>query len=236
MRSLLLTVIFSVVMSISYAQSLRITNTSPKVFGRVGTEIEAPISVKNISSKPVEIKITRTRNNLSSGQESYFCLGKNCFTPKTAISTETKVLGPGEIYEGFRSILKTGLGESSTSITYCFENVLDATDKVCQQITYQVEALESDDILFYNDEISISNIYPNPINEIALMDYTIKDENTKAKLIIHNVLGGIMGEYPLNPFESKLKISTYSFNPGVYFYTLSLSNQSLITKKFIIKR
>src|SRR5690606_20217398 len=100
MRSFYFTLVLFMFLSIYNAQSLRIVNTSNKVFGKIGTEIEAPVSIKNISSKPVEITIQRTENNISSGEESYFCLGKNCYSPATEISTESKVLRPGEIYDG----------------------------------------------------------------------------------------------------------------------------------------
>ena len=202
----------------------------------MGTEITATVSLKNISAKPVEFKVIRTENNISSGQESYFCLGKDCFSPLAKVSIETKVLRPGEIYEGFKSNLKAGLGKSKSTVSYCFQNVADPSDEVCQTIIYQVESLRSEDVLFYNDDITISNIYPNPINEVAIWDYSLKNPKTNAKVILHNVLGGIVGEHELSEFESKLKVDTQTFKPGVYFYTLSLHNQNVITKKFVVKR
>jgi len=223
-------------LSIGYAQSLRLVNSSGKIFGRVGSEIEAPVSIKNVSLKPVEITIHRTLNNISNGQESYFCMGRTCFAPETDISTESKILRPGEIFDGFRSVLRSGMGKSNTQISYCFVNVADPTDKLCTTLNYQIESSEGNEVLFFNKDINISNIYPNPINEVALFDYEVKNAGAKPKIILHNVLGSIVGEYVLNEFENKLKIYTQSFKPGVYFYTLNMDNQNLITKKFVIKR
>lgn len=236
MRSLILTVIFSVLCSITYAQSLRIVNTSDKVFGRTATEVEANISIKNIAEKPIEIIVYRKENNITSGQESYFCIGKSCFSPETVTATETKVLRPGEIYDGFKSVLKAGLGKAVSAITYCFQNVADPSDELCYTLTYQIETLSSSDILFSDNAITISTIYPNPIDDLAIFDYDIKDQKVAAKVILHNVLGGIVEEYPLSENETKLKIYTKGFNSGVYFYTLNIDNQNIITKKFVIKR
>ncbi len=236
MRGFLISILFLISMSISHAQSLRLVNTSNKIFGRVGSEIEAPVSIKNISSKPVEVLIERTNNNISSAQESYFCMGRTCFTPETEIAAETKILRPGEIYDGFRSVLRSGMGKSTTQISYCFVNVADPKDKLCTTLSYQIESSENNDVLIFNDDISISSIYPNPINEVALFDYTVKNSSIKPKIILHNVLGSIVGEYVLNEYENKLKIYTQSFKPGVYFYTLNIDNQNLVTKKFVIKR
>lgn len=149
---------------------------------------------------------------------------------------ETKVLRPGEIYEGFKSVLKAGLGEANSVVTYCFQNVADSADKLCYTLTYQVEALASNDVLFFNDDITVNNIYPNPINEMAIFEYDLKNPKIKAKIVLHNVLGGVVGEYGLSEYESKLKVYTQSLKPGVYFYTLNIDNQNLITKKFVIKR
>ncbi len=236
MRGFIVSILLLISMSIAHAQSLRLVNTSGKIFGRVGSEIEAPVSVKNVSSKPVEIVIERTNQKISGGQESFFCMGRTCYTPETKISAETKVLRPGEIYDGFKSVLRSGMGKSTTQISYCFVNVADSEDKLCTTLTYQVESTESNDVLFFNDDISISSIYPNPINEVALFDYTVKKSSIQPKIILHNVLGSIVGEYILNEYENKLKIYTQNFKPGVYFYTLNIDNQNLITKKFVIKR
>lgn len=236
MRGYSLTVIFCILLSVSHAQSLRVVNTSNNVFGKIGSDIEAHVSIKNITLKPVEITIQRTVNNISNGEESYFCLGKNCFSPSSNSSTESKIIRPGEIYDGFKSVLRAGVGKSNSQITYCFMNIADAQDKICTTINYQVESSESNGLLFFNEDISVSNIYPNPINEIALFDFSVKSSTIKPKIILHNVLGSVVGEYVLNEYDNKLKIYTQSFNPGVYFYTLNIDNQNLVTKKFVIKR
>lgn len=236
MRGFYFTLVLFLSLSISNAQSLRIVNTSNKVFGKIGTEIEAPVSIKNVTSKPVEISVQRTENNVSSGEESFFCLGKNCYTPSTKISADTKILRPGEIYDGFKSVLRAGLGKSNSQVSYCFINVADSKDRICTTLTFQVESTESNGLLFFNDDLTVSNVYPNPINEVALFDFSIKNPVKKSKIVLHNVLGGVVGEYSLNEHENNLKIYTQSFKPGVYFYTLNIDNQNLITKKFVIKR
>lgn len=236
MRGLILTVFISVLCSIVHAQSLRITNTPENVFGKTASEIGINISIKNTTEKPIEVIFYRKSNDINSGQESYFCVGKNCYSPETQTAIETKELRPGEVYDGFKSVLNSGLGKSVSKITYCFQNAANPADEVCHTLTYHVSTLSPNDILFFDNSISVSNIYPNPIDEIAIFDYSIKDPKVKAKIILHNVLGGIIEEYPLNEHETKLKIFTKSFSPGVYFYTLNVDNQNIITKKFVIKR
>src|SRR5690606_1059052 len=117
MRGFLIYILLSMSLSIGYAQSLRLVNSSGKIFGRVGSEIEAPVAIKNVSLPPVVITIHITLNNISNGQESYFCIVRACFAPDTDISTESKILRTGEIFDGFRSVLRSGMGKRNTQMS-----------------------------------------------------------------------------------------------------------------------
>jgi hypothetical protein len=91
------------------------------------------------------------------------------------------------------------------------------------------------ELLFSNEKISISSIYPNPASSYASIDYNLMNQNDQAKIILCNVLGNVVGEYPLVKDAKRLYISTQELSSGVYFYTLSVQGKSLITKKLIIK-
>ena len=51
-----------------------------------------------------------------------------------------------------------------------------------------------------------------------------------------HVDGNIVGEYDLNPSETLLRIKTEDLNAGIYFYTLYLDNESVMTRKLIVKK
>lgn len=91
------------------------------------------------------------------------------------------------------------------------------------------------DLLFSNEKISISSIYPNPASSYASIDYNLSNQRDQAKIILCNVLGNVVGEYPLVKDAKRLYISTQELSSGVYFYTLSVEGKSLITKKLIIR-
>ncbi len=91
------------------------------------------------------------------------------------------------------------------------------------------------DVLFSNEKISISNVYPNPASAYASIDYQLARNTDKAKIVLCNVLGNVVGEYTLILDAKTLHISTLELNSGVYFYTLSVDGKSLVTRKLIIK-
>ncbi|MCC5943941.1 MAG: T9SS type A sorting domain-containing protein [Bernardetiaceae bacterium] len=83
--------------------------------------------------------------------------------------------------------------------------------------------------------IKISNAYPNPATEYVNFDYQLESMHSEAKITILNLLGSVVKEYKLDAFENKIQIPVHAFKSGVYFYRVSIDNQNVTTKKFIIK-
>lgn len=95
--------------------------------------------------------------------------------------------------------------------------------------------LYNGELLFSNEKISISSVYPNPASAFASIDYHLGSEANSAKIILCNVLGSVVGEYTLVKDARKLNISTMDLTSGVYFYSLYVDGKNLVTRKLIIK-
>lgn len=91
------------------------------------------------------------------------------------------------------------------------------------------------DTLFADKNISISGIYPNPATDFIGFRYVMTNPNTVARIIIRNVLGSVVAEQILSPNERLVRISVENFVSGVYFYTLSVNDKNINTKKFLIR-
>lgn len=91
----------------------------------------------------------------------------------------------------------------------------------------------SEDRMFANDRIIVSNVYPNPASESAEIDYTLLAG--EAKITLLNVLGSPVAEYNLDRNERKLRIPTRSMETGVYLYLLSLDGRKVATKKLLVR-
>lgn len=116
---------------------------------------------------------------------------------------------------------------------YTFSRAKNTTEA----LVYENDSMRSmrGEILFSNEKISISSVYPNPASAYASIDYQLLRDTDNAKIILCNVLGNVVGEYTLIRDARTLHISTLELNSGVYFYTLSVDGKSLITRKLIIK-
>jgi hypothetical protein len=93
----------------------------------------------------------------------------------------------------------------------------------------------SNDKLYEDRELSISNIYPNPANDFAVLDYSLKNSSKEAKVTFLNILGGTVGEYKLDSFDNNIRIRTDSWDNGIYFYQLMIEGKKVATKKLLVR-
>ena len=96
-------------------------------------------------------------------------------------------------------------------------------------------AVQDDEKLYSSNKITISAIYPNPASTQAAINYELNDEVVRAKVVLCNVLGNIVGEYSLSRDAKKLIISTQDFASGVYFYTLNVDGKNVVNRRLIVK-
>ncbi len=97
------------------------------------------------------------------------------------------------------------------------------------------EFISSEDRLFSNDKLTVSNIYPNPADDFASIDYVIAASLGEAKITFYSVLGNEMKEEILDKDQRKIRVSTREWNNGIYLYQLSSEGKSLVTKKLLVR-
>ncbi len=89
--------------------------------------------------------------------------------------------------------------------------------------------------LYVNDRISVKNLYPNPANEFALLQYSMGTDIKDAKVALYNVLGATVKEYSLSRQSQQLTVETRHLPNGVYFYQLTVDGQKVATKKLLVR-
>jgi Secretion system C-terminal sorting domain len=113
---------------------------------------------------------------------------------------------------------------------------VEVVEKGSEKKSPAMEAqLRAEELLFVNDKISVSNVYPNPASEYAEIDFTISAGLRDAKLTFYNVLGSQIQEFTLNKNERKLRVNTRDMATGLYFYQLSVDGKKVATKKMLVR-
>jgi hypothetical protein len=218
------------------SQSIRIVDTDASQSGVVGSEVRTTVKLQNISSQPILITVHRIEQQIGSSQKTFYCIDNDCLDENIAVSHLSKEILPGETIDYFNIVLQTGLVQGISTVKYRFSTAYNPDDFVEFEINYSIEERIKEGILYSSEKIELNDVYPNPVSDIAIFDYLIKENNKEAKIVIHNVLGSIAGEYILSPYESKLKVEMELYNPGVYFYTLYLDNEGVATKKLVVRK
>ncbi|MEN8249762.1 MAG: T9SS type A sorting domain-containing protein [Bacteroidota bacterium] len=226
---------------VANGQSLKVINTDLVQQGIIGQDIRTVLKIKNVSDQPVFFNISEVNKEIGSSQKSFICINNDCSDKNIANKREKagskkiKIL-PGEVNESVVLVLEAGLVQNLSSVTYQVSNASNPSDYTQIEIQYDVLERPREGLLYSSLNVDLNDVYPNPATEVAYFDYIIKNDSKEAKIIIHNVLGSIAGEYKLNPFEQQLKISVEDFNPGVYFYSLYIDNEGVATKKLVVRK
>ncbi len=97
------------------------------------------------------------------------------------------------------------------------------------------QTFRDDNLLFESQALRISKIYPNPAAEFVAFNYQLTDNQAKAKIILRNVLGKEIAIFELDAHAEKLSIPVREYVSGMYFYTLSINGENVVTRKFLVK-
>lgn len=219
----------------AHTQSFEIVTQSKTHTGGIGKRITAPLQVKNVSDRTIHIIIKRIAKVIGTGQESFFCWNGICYGEEINKVPLSISIAPGKTSDVFESVLQAGLGPGFSLVRYLIYDRENTSDFIEHEVTYTVVDETGKKNIFQSEELRINDVYPNPVVDFVIVDYNLQ-KAVKAKIVIHNVLGSIIGEYDLTYLESTLKIKTEDIKPGVYFYTLYIENDGVMTRKLIIRK
>jgi hypothetical protein len=88
----------------------------------------------------------------------------------------------------------------------------------------------------FNSQYYLSQIYPNPVFDIASLDYSIAD-NINAQLNVFDVTGNLIKSFTLRNNDIHFEFSTQYLQSGVYFYNITLTSGDILqsNKMVIVK-
>lgn len=218
------------------SQNLKIVDTQLNISSEVGTHSITTIKIQNISNHIILLGVKKIDNNIRSSQVSTFCINNDC-TDKNIVMGNTIIkLLPGEIFKGFKVELESGLVPGNSSVKFLFYNLSNTTESIETEINYSIKEKEKQGVFYSSNVVQLSDVFPNPVKEKAIFNYTYLNPEKEARLVIHSVLGSVISEFDLSPYESRLSIPVNEYNPGVYFYTLYIDNEGVATKKMVIRK
>ncbi|MBD2703254.1 T9SS type A sorting domain-containing protein [Spirosoma sp. BT702] len=96
---------------------------------------------------------------------------------------------------------------------------------------------EGSNRMYTSDKLWVSNVYPNPADDVAELDYQFSGSVGEAKLVLLNVLGAPVPGYELNlePTDRKVRIMTRPLDTGYYLYQLTVDGKKVATKRLLVR-
>src|SRR5262249_44715851 len=153
-------------------------------------------------------------------QKGYFCMDNKCL--ESSVSEFVKKIEAGETVN-LNFTVESGTQAVLNNIKFDIFPKNSPTELIEHIVSLNVDERGQRSI-YQTREIVINEVYPNPAQDIAVVDYKIHNELLKAKIVVHNILGRSMGEYELPTEDTRIKMIVDDFAPGVYFYTLYVNN------------
>lgn len=218
----------------SIAQSFELAETAETYQVSPNQMLRIPIRLKNISEKTQFYVIRVVKSDWGNTQKGYFCLGATCWDANQ--EEITKKLEPGETAADLNYTFESGMQAIQSGIRIEVFPRSTPSELVERTSTLVVEEKPGRSFVFQSREITIHDVYPNPVQDQAFIDYKLHTETVKAKIVVHNVLGKAMGDYELAFDDNRVKIQADDLVPGIYFYTVYLNNNGILTRKLIVRK
>jgi Secretion system C-terminal sorting domain len=196
--------------------------------------VRIPIRIKNNTDKSQFYVIRKAKGDLGDTQKGYFCFNNQCLD--AGIEEFSKKVEPGETLQDLFYTLESGIQTMQAAIKFEIFPKGHPHELLDRSVSVSVEEKPSKSYIFQSKEITIQDIYPNPVQEHGFIDYKLHSESAKAKITVHNILGKPMGDYDLAPSENRVKIQADELVSGVYFYTVYLNNNGILTRKLIVRK
>ena len=236
MKRSVLTLVFIISCLVGWAQvqGFEWMDRQENIQAGLGQTIRVPIRIKNTSDKPQFFTVRKAHADLGTNQKGYFCLGDECFDP--VLDQFSKRVEAGETLTNLYFVIETGLLTTTNSFRFEVYPRGNPTMGADHSFSLSIEEKPLKSLVFQSKDITIHDVYPNPVTDMAFIDYRIYNESLKAKVVIHNILGSPVENYELPVFESRVKIQADEFTSGVYFYTVYLNNVGVLTRKMVVRK
>jgi hypothetical protein len=234
MKNLLLLVILVAIGTRGFGQGFELGALQDSYKGTIGEAIAAPLRFKNTSDKPLTLVIRKVNSQIGGTQKNYYCLDDNCLDER--VEDYIVRLEPGQSLSNFQIVLEAGLASGESSMSYMAYNKANPVQSIEFNLNFTVDEKPEKQNIYNSKQMTLHDVYPNPVVDHAVVNYKISNDQVKAKIVVHNLLGNVVGEYNLPAFENFVRFKTEELSAGIYFYTLYVDNEGVMTRKLIVRK
>ena len=213
-----------------------VSNTTIDISIDSSSNITKEIFVSNVGPIPDTIKVVRTIYSVASDDLTQFCWGGLCYLYTTNTSSLSKIIASGDTIDfaedGFHALFKSGSSCVTRLVHYKFYNIHNFSDSTGITLRYLCSTGLNE---LSKVEGVISAAYPNPAHSVASIKYNLNDSKN-GKIVFYNMLGKSVKEIILTDKQGAAKINVVDMDAGIYFYSFSVDDKIICTKKMVISK
>lgn len=227
--------IFAQHLSLSNGAGPVVNGDTVTISGDTSETLFCFMSVTNNSGSSLSVKCIRTNVDVVSGSENTLCWGGECAetgTGSTYTSNDPTVINAGATVTEFSGDYKANGNEGISIIRYRFFDMNAVSDSICFYAKFDASAIGIKETV---NNVEVSDAYPNPANSYTYIAYKSLSDNNSAKIIVSNLLGQTVISIPVTDKAGKIKIETARLENGIYFYSFSVKDRVIYTKKLVVR-
>lgn len=212
----------------AFAQSLKISKVIDPYFK--DGEYHAQLYITNLIFAKRNITVKGFPDQILTDDESYFCVGINCYPPQ--IQEVTYSIGANTT-DSLIAYLIPGPSQGTRSVRYEFSDADNPSDKVEHTFVFSVGTSVNETST--GNIASLSSPYPAPANQAATIQYSLP-ETSRGAIELYSADSRLLKTFPLSSTNSSLVIPTGEFASGSYFYALVIDGKTIATNRLVIAR
>lgn len=234
MKKLLSLAAFMCVTCSLFGQAFEVEGLLSNYHGIIGQTLKAPLIIHNKSEKAIVLCLRKVSGDIGSTQKNILCINNKCRDQRTEDFNFR--LEKGQSFNSIALGVEAGLVETENVIRYVIFDRANPSDQLEFDLHFKIDEKFEKASIYASPQFILHDVYPNPVSDFAYINYTLFNDQVKASVRLHNILGNVIEEYPLPVSENRIKISAQVLDAGIYFYTIYLDNEAVVTQKLIVKK
>jgi len=191
------------------------------------------ISITNITDSTISILMQIHKLQLAEEADAGMCFGGNCLLDTIAPAANIVILQSYEEYTGF-------------DLQYKYENYDRSIIKINLLNAIDSSIMQSFFVYYDDEEVGLSeiaattkvfmSIVPNPVKTKTFITYSLSDNCKTPSIVVKNMLGKEICNVQINGNRSgKTNINMENLPNGLYFCSIVCEDQTIITKKIVVR-
>lgn len=201
-------------------------------------QLEAGWDVICNAAQATDIKCSATVLQLAAGAKFQYCWGDACSPWISANNTlpDPVTMAAQETNSTFHIKYRHYGNAGQSVVRFCWYDANNAAEILCYDVNFCVD-VEGGCVISVDEKIveaAISQISPNPANDVAVIGYEFNARPSNAILSIYNMVGELVDTYTVTQRVGQVRVNTRPLESGIYFCTLAQDGKKFETKRLVV--